>query len=44
MDMDPVHKIGGAHMMKARRQIGSRQPQLRRKLMPKQEDAKAFTP
>ena len=43
MDMDPVHKIGGAQQEKARRQIGSRQPRLRRKLMPKQGDAKAFT-
>lgn len=43
MDMDPVHKIGGAHQEKARRQVGSRQPRLRRQLMPKQGDAKAFT-
>ena len=43
MDMDPVHKIGGAHQMKARRQDGSRQPRLRRRTDAK-EDARAFTP
>ena len=42
MDMDPVHKIGGAQQEKARRQVGSRQPRLRRKTDAKARRRKGF--
>lgn len=44
MDMDPVHKIGGAHKEKADVKLAADNLASDEKLMPKQGDAKAFTP